>query len=114
MDIYVLVEPTLPPGLKCAQVAHAVSGLVFGWNDLEEMEAAVDGRMIVLDGNPSLLEWSGLTQYTFHEPDLDDQATATAFLVPPTDLWRFSPFPLAYKEKQSWLKKKLKAIIAQW
>jgi len=99
-SIYVLVEPKLKPGLKAAQVAHAVAGLV-SCNPNKTREAVFNGRMIVLDGHPDSygLRYD-LESYTFCEPDLDGQATATAFLVPDDKRERFGRFSLAYGKRR--------------
>lgn len=122
-SIYVVVRDDLAPGHQMAQVGHAVAGLVsqvyrFGDYDLQRyMRKAIDwGRMIVLASHGDCCELSSFVHarrdvfnlpnwersFSFIEPDLDYEMTATAFLVNKNEEAFFSHLPLALKPKRKW------------
>lgn len=110
MDIYVVVRKDLQNGRKCAQVAHAVAGLVYDWGQIfpSDIEVAVNyGRMIVLEVDKEAFTYAkypSFPSYKFFEPDLNNELTAIAFLVGPEDRERFRGLPLAYPQKKKWWK----------
>lgn len=126
-SIYVVVREDLEPGRVAAQAAHAVAGLVnqaYSFDFGEDFETSVVckgvefGRMIVL-GVPGLQELAAFglpllghfmpygqpfRMYSFAEPDLGYQLTASAFLVHKSEEAFFSQLPLAFKPapKRKW------------
>lgn len=125
-DIYVVVREDLQTGKAVAQVGHAVAGLVnqsytLGYEKdapdftFEVVYSATEfGRMIVL-GVPDLYElaWFGANlmpvflchgqpfrMFSFAEPDLNWDMTASAFFVHKTEQALFANLPLAFKEPE--------------
>lgn len=89
--LYVVGRADLPPGLRTAQIGHALIGWV-----LEH--GAPPENLVVLQAKNEKHLWelleqlNGSDRYAFHEPDLDDALTAIA--VGPEHWRKLSSLPL--------------------
>jgi hypothetical protein len=112
--LYVLVREDLPPGLRAAQLAHAVAEITLRFPEVAWRWHEAGNYLIVLGlkDEEALWEWWGYIQrwriarVAFREPDLGMSMTAFACLPPPELNRVFSPLPLAYApRKRRWFRR---------
>lgn len=113
--LYVLVREDLAPGLRAAQLAHAVAEICMQSPE-KAWEWHRNGNYLIVLGVPNekvLGEWISyvtnlweVPTMVFREPDLDYSMTAFACLPPPEMNALFSPLPLAYRvPKRRWFRR---------
>jgi len=103
--LYVVGRRDLPPGLRTAQIGHAVAEVVLRYPAVAELWNNTDNYLIVLEvpneaklrSLVTLAKNLTIPTATFLEPDLDLQMTAAAFLPPPYLNWYFARLDLAYR-----------------
>jgi hypothetical protein len=88
--LYVLVRGDLSPGLQLAQAVHAATEYALRFPAM----ARSTENVVVLNvaDEPELLSHAEPSGFLFHEPDVNDEATAYAIVA---DGRRFSTLPLA-------------------
>jgi len=102
--LYAVVREDLPEGLRAAQMAHAVAGIVQNMPAATAEWQGTDNYLIVLGvrdeerlrGVVGILLDENVSHYLWHEPDLDGSLTAIASLPEPTYNGLFAGLPLAY------------------
>jgi peptidyl-tRNA hydrolase len=103
--IYIIVRNDIAPGLQAAQACHALrefakhhEALEAQWfrdsNNIVILQVPSEDHLLALT---SQAEAEGIPYAEFHEPDLEDEATAIA--LGPTGARLVSQLPLALREK---------------
>lgn len=106
--LYAVVREDLPEGLRAAQMAHAVAGIVQTMPTPTLEWQTSDNHLIVLgvrnEGRlhevVNTLSRESVPHFLWHEPDLDDSLTAIASLPDPTRNDLFAHLPLAYQPRK--------------
>jgi hypothetical protein len=106
--LYAVVREDLPPGLRAAQMAHAVAGVVQNMPSATLEWQTADNYLIVLGARDeihlrevvSVLLDENVSHYVWHEPDLGNSLTAVASLPDPTKNILFADLPLAYTKRK--------------
>lgn len=105
--LYAVVRRDLPEGLRAAQMAHAVAGLVQFLPEATRRWQSTDNYLIVLEvrDEAHLREMIGkvlhenVSHFVWHEIDLGNAATAFAAFPEPHMNGLFAELPLAYKPR---------------
>jgi hypothetical protein len=111
LKLYAVVRGDLPEGLRSAQMAHAVAGLVQNCPESTNRWQTPDNNYLIVlevedgqhlrDEMAVMLEHC-ITHYVWREPDLDNAVTAIACFPQREKNWVFADLPLAYKPKPRW------------
>jgi len=110
--MYVVVRGDLPPGLRAAQVGHAVAEMCLrapdaskSWHDDPNgnylIVLEVDDQQALLDFYYRIKHWVDVRE-VFREPDLSFEATAFAAIPSPSVAHLFSHLILAYSHRRWW------------
>lgn len=108
LKLYAIVRADLPEGLRAAQMAHAVAGLVQNCpRSTAQWQTPNNNYLIVLEVRDeahlreevAVMFEHAISFYEWREPDLDNATTAIACFPDRSKNWVFADLPLAYEPK---------------